>query len=95
MTEALGESRPSGFRVVLRHGVAWVIGLGRGVWLFPLDMTFRTVGLRYGWLTALFRRTPPPILSGIGRLRAERAAWRAAIAYPPIERSSSGSRRSR
>jgi phenylacetate-CoA ligase len=59
-----------------------VIGLGRGVWLFPLDVIFKTVGLRYGWLTQLFRRTPPRILSSLGQLRAERAAWRAAKRVP-------------
>ena len=26
------------------------VGVGRGLYLFPLDTTFRTVGLRYGWL---------------------------------------------
>ena len=51
-------------------------------WLFPLDAIFKTVGLRYGWLTLLFKRTPPPILAGLGQLRAERAAWRAAKRVP-------------
>ncbi|HEX5823804.1 MAG TPA: hypothetical protein VFY18_05015, partial [Candidatus Limnocylindrales bacterium] len=65
-----------------RDASASFVGVGRGLWLFPLDMTFRTVGLRYGWLKALFNATPAPILSGIGRLRAERAAWRATRRVP-------------
>ena len=80
--EAVQPSRPSGIRVVARHAGAWLVGLGRGVWLFPLDAIFKTVGLRYGWLTQMFRRTPPPILAGLGQLRAERAAWRAAKSVP-------------
>ena len=43
---------------------------------------FRTVGLRYGWLKALFIATPAPLMRGIGRLRAERAAWRATRRVP-------------
>ena len=83
MTEAVEQSGcPSGTRVVVRHIGAWLIGLGRGAWLFPLDAIFKTVGLRYGWLTQLFKRTPPPILAGLGQLRAERAAWRAAKRVP-------------
>jgi hypothetical protein len=35
-----------------------LVGLGRGAWLFPLDVTFRVAGLRYTWLKALFRWTP-------------------------------------
>jgi phenylacetate-CoA ligase len=57
--------------------MASIVGVGRGLWLLPLDVTFRTVGLRYGWLKALFERTPTRILAGLGQLRAERAAWRA------------------
>ncbi len=72
----------TGLRDVARHGAAWLVGLGRGVWLLPLDVTFRMVGLRYGWLRALFRWTPAPILAGLGQLRAERAAWRAARSVP-------------
>ena len=64
-------------RTVARHAAAWLVGLGRSAWLFPLDVTFRTVGLAYGWLRALFQLTPAPILASIGQLRAERAAWRA------------------
>ncbi len=82
MTEVVDEGRPEGIRVIARHVGAWLIGLGRSVWLFPLDATFKTVGLRYGWLTLLFKRTPPSILAGLGRLRAERAAWRAARNVP-------------
>jgi hypothetical protein len=51
-------------RRVARHGAAWLVGLGRGAWLFPLDVTFRVAGLRYSWLKALFRWTPAPILAG-------------------------------
>lgn len=65
-----------------RDALAAFVGFGRGVWLFPLDLIFRTVGLRYGWLKTLFRATPAPLLTGIGRLRAERAAWRAARRVP-------------
>jgi phenylacetate-CoA ligase len=61
---------------------AAVIGVGRGLWLLPLDIAFRTVGLRYGWLRALFSMTPPWLLAGVGQLRAERAAWRAARGVP-------------
>lgn len=69
-----------------RDGLASLAGLVRGIWLFPLDATFRTVGLRYGWLKALFERTPPPILADLGRLRAERAAWRAIRRVPAYAR---------
>ena len=65
-----------------RVGLASFVGFGRGIWLFPLDLTFRTVGLRYDWLRTLFIGTPAPLLRGIGRLRAERAAWRAARRVP-------------
>ena len=82
MTEIADQSRPTGIRVVARHAGAWLIGLGRGAWLFPLDVTFKTVGLRYGWLTQLFKRTPPRLLAGLGQLRAERASWRAAKRVP-------------
>ena len=33
-----------------RDAFAAFVGFGRGLWLFPLDTMFRTVGLRYGWL---------------------------------------------
>jgi phenylacetate-CoA ligase len=82
MTQIADQSRPTGIRVVARHAGAWLIGLGRGAWLFPLDVIFKTVGLRYGWLTQLFKRTPPRLLSGLGQLRAERASWRAAKRVP-------------
>ena len=75
-----------GLRRVARHGAALLVGLGRGAWLFPLDVTFRVVGLRYTWLKALFRWTPAPILAGLGQLRAERAAWRAAKGVPAYRR---------
>jgi phenylacetate-CoA ligase len=69
-----------------RDLAASFVGIGRGVWLFPLDATFRTVGLQYGWLKALFERTPAPILAGLGQLRAERAAWRASRQVPAYRR---------
>jgi phenylacetate-CoA ligase len=69
-------------RRVARASIVTFVGIGRGVWLFPLDALFRTVGLRYGWLRALFISTPPRILRVIGRLRAERAAWRATRRVP-------------
>ncbi|MES2208861.1 MAG: phenylacetate--CoA ligase family protein [Chloroflexota bacterium] len=67
---------------VARHLVAWILGLGRNAWLFPLDVTFRFVGIRYGWLKALFQTVPPQVLAITGRLRAERAAWRALHRVP-------------
>jgi phenylacetate-CoA ligase len=70
----------------VRDLAASFVGIGRGVWLFPLDATFRTVGLRYGWLKTLFERTPAPILAGLGQLRAERAAWRASRQVPAYRR---------
>ena len=80
-----GEIRRRAGRVigrVARAGAASFVGFGRGIWLMPLDITFKTVGLRYGWLKALFIGTPAPLLRGIGRLRAERAAWRATRRVP-------------
>jgi phenylacetate-CoA ligase len=65
-----------------RHFQTWSFGLGRSLWLLPLDIVFRTIGIRYGWLRALFLHTPPPILRLTGRLRAERAAWRATHIVP-------------
>jgi len=50
------------------QNAATIIGLGRGLWLLPLDLVFRMVGLRYRWLRALFS--------------AERAAWRATRQVP-------------
>src|SRR4051812_6217622 len=73
-----------------RDGVASFVGFGRGIWLFPLDTMFRTVGLRYGWLRALFILTPARVLRGIGRLRAERAAWRASRRVPAYGRFLAG-----
>ena len=68
--------------VVARHFIAWIFGLGRNLWLFPLDVTFRAVGLRYGWLKTLFQTVPPRVLAITGRLRAERALWRALHRVP-------------
>lgn len=72
----------SAVRRVVHDSLASFVGFGRGIWLFPLDITFKTVGLRFGWLKALFIAAPAPLLSGIGRLRAERAAWRATRSVP-------------
>jgi phenylacetate-CoA ligase len=69
-------------RRVGRTASATFVGIGRSVWLFPLDTMFRTVGLRYGWLRTLFLGSPPALLRVIGRLRAERAAWRASRRVP-------------
>ncbi len=86
MATRLTSTGTIGVRTVARHAAAWLVGLGRSVWLFPLDVTFRAVGLRYGWLKALFRLTPAPILAGLGQLRAERAAWRALRNVPAYRR---------
>ena len=69
-----------------RDAFAAFVGFGRGIWLFPLDTMFRTVGLRYGWLKALFTAAPPPMIRGVGLLRAERAAWRASRRVPAYGR---------
>src|SRR2546421_808922 len=58
------------------------LGVGRNAWLVPLDVTFKTIGLRYGWLKALFDNAPAGPLAMTGRLRAERAAWRAVRRVP-------------
>ena len=71
-------------RRAARNAFASFVGFGRGIYLLPLDVTFRTVGLRYGWLRAMFIATPPVLLRGIGQLRAERAAWRAARERPRV-----------
>jgi Coenzyme F390 synthetase len=73
-------------RRVTRNGLASFVGVGRGLWLFPLDTMFRTVGLRYGWLKAFFNATPAPLMRGIGQLRAERAAWQATRRVPAYGR---------
>lgn len=66
--------------------IARVAGFLRAAWLFPLDVGFRVLGLRYGWLKALFTHAPPVILELLGRLRAERAAWRAVRRVPAYRR---------
>src|SRR2546429_3525907 len=58
------------------------LGAGRNAWLFPLDVAFKTLGLRYGWLKGLFDNAPSGPLAMTGRLRAERAAWRAVRRVP-------------
>ena len=73
---------PAILKRVLWTASASFVGVGRGVWLFPLDTMFRTVGLRYGWLMTLFTVSPPSLLRTISRLRAERAAWRATRRVP-------------
>ncbi|MEX2010624.1 MAG: phenylacetate--CoA ligase family protein [Chloroflexota bacterium] len=80
------ESELAAIARIGRQGLASFVGVGRGIWLFPLDTMFRIVGLRYGWLKALFSATPPAVLAGIARLRAERAAWRAAHRVPAYGR---------
>jgi len=46
---------PPGRRAGCARHSRWVdVGVGRGLWLFPLDVTFKTVGLRYGWLKVAF-----------------------------------------
>jgi phenylacetate-coenzyme A ligase PaaK-like adenylate-forming protein len=75
-----GEATP--LAAPARHLLTWLLGLGRSLWLLPLDVVFRTVGIRYGWLRALFLAAPPRVLALTGRLRAERAAWRAAHRVP-------------
>src|SRR5258705_6992371 len=77
-----GASPARGLRHAGRVLAASFVGVGRGIYLFPLDTAFRTVGLRYGWLKGLFSRTPAPVMAGLGQLRAERAAWRAARQVP-------------
>ena len=82
----LGEHRAGRIatRVRADGGLASFVGVGRGIWLFPLDTMFRTVGLRYGWLmTAVLPADAcAPACTAIGQLRAERAAWRAARRVP-------------
>jgi phenylacetate-CoA ligase len=80
LDDRASDSIPS--RRGIREWLALGVGIGRGAWLLPLDLTFRTVGLRYGWLKSLFERTPATILASIGQLRAERAAWRAVRDVP-------------
>ncbi len=61
-------------------------GLLRAAWLFPLDVAFRVLGLRFAWLKALFTHGPPILLEFLGRLRAERAAFRAIRRVPAYGR---------
>lgn len=61
-------------------------GFLRAAWLFPLDVAFRVFGLRYAWLRALFTYGPPGALEFLGRLRAERAAFRAIRRVPAYRR---------
>ena len=54
MTEGVQQSRPSA--IESSPGMAargW--SASAAAWLFPLDAIFKTVGLRYGWLTLLFK----------------------------------------
>ena len=76
---------------IARNAMASFVGFGRGIWLFPLDTIFRTVGLRYGWLMTLFTWSPPALLRGISRVRAERAAWRATRSVPAYRHYLEGS----
>ena len=61
-------------------------GYLRAAWLLPLDVAFRVFGLRYAWLKALFTYGPPGGLEFLGRLRAERAAFRAIRRVPAYRR---------
>ena len=74
---ARGRSTPRTFLVSASLG-----GFLRSAWLFPLDVGFRVLGLRYAWLKALFTYVPPRLLRFLGRLRAERAAFRAIRRVP-------------
>jgi phenylacetate-CoA ligase len=65
---------------------ASVGGFLRAAWLFPLDIAFRVFGLRFAWLRALFTYAPPRLLEFLGRLRAERAAFRAIRRVPAYGR---------
>lgn len=69
-------------RDAFSHVIATFAGRARNLWLLPLDATFKTVGLRFGWLRWLFTVTPPRVLATMGRLRAERATWRACRRVP-------------
>ena len=62
--------------------VAASVGMLRTLWLAPMDVAFRLLGFRYTWMKALFTWTPPSVLRLTGRLRAERAAWRATTDVP-------------
>jgi phenylacetate-CoA ligase len=66
----------------LPKGIAYTLGFGRNLWLFPLDLAFRLIGLRYRWLKALFDHVSPRALSVLGARRAERAAWHAVARVP-------------
>jgi hypothetical protein len=59
--EAAGTGIAAGAETVFRHFIAWTFGLGRNAWLFPLDLTFRFIGVQYGWLKALFETVPPRV----------------------------------
>ena len=75
-----------GIRHGLPHGLALLLGTSRQIWLRPLDWSIRVFGLRYGWIRALFEYCPPAVLAMAGRMRAERAAWRAARRVPGYHR---------
>jgi phenylacetate-CoA ligase len=81
-TTMSGMDRPARRRPGVRTPAAASVGLLRTLWLTPLDLAFRALGLRYAWMKALFTWTPPAVLRLTGRLRAERAAWRATTSVP-------------
>jgi phenylacetate-CoA ligase len=62
--------------------LAHALGLGRDLWLLPLDLTFKAIGLGYRSLKLLFDHAPPDALALLGRRRAERAAWQAVQHVP-------------
>lgn len=70
------------WRGVWPRTMAHALGVGRSAWLFPLDVTFKAIGLRYRWLQALFDYAPPGPLGLLGKLRGERAAWQAIQRVP-------------
>ncbi len=82
----LAATRKHTSRLPARLRSAWLGGFLRAAWLFPLDVAFRIFGLRYAWLKALFTYCPPGALEFLGRLRAERAAFRAIRRVPAYRR---------
>lgn len=78
----VGGKLASGRHVMMPVMLAHALGLGRSVWLLPLDLTFKAIGLRYRWLKLLFDHAPAAPLEMLGRRRAERAALQAVGTVP-------------